>query len=347
MRRSLRLILVFIVPLALLAGAYAGTWFYLAGMVRTSIQNWAEARRVEGFTVGWDRYAISGFPLALTLAIEKPVFGRASAAPGYEAHADRLVAMAWPWALRRWHATTGPAQLRVEPGPARPMLTLDVLGLELALAPRADEGPQRRPGNSLTILADNLTATSGARLAAGHVEAQADLPDGPVATHREIWTDGTFELDRLVLPTGVPPLGETVDRLAGRFAVKGTIPPGPRRSALAAWSEDGGTLELERIELEWGKLKTVGSGTLALDKDLQPEGALTATIRGHNEVIDALVGSGSLKEGDAALAKLALGLLAKPASDGGQQINAPVSIQSGQIFVGPIRLARMPNFTWE
>src|SRR5207302_8320467 len=104
-RRTLRLTLFLALPLALLAGLYSAAWFYLAGTVRTGLQNWAEARRVEGFTIGWDRYAITGFPLALKVTVEKPVFGRASAAPGYEAHADALAAMAWPGALRRWPAT--------------------------------------------------------------------------------------------------------------------------------------------------------------------------------------------------------------------------------------------------
>ena len=44
---------------------------------------------------------------------------------------------------------------------------------------------------------------------------------------------------------------------------------------------------------------------------------------------------------------LALDMLAKPGPDGTQQITAPLSLQRGQAFIGPVRLARLPNFTWE
>jgi len=80
---------------------------------------------------------------------------------------------------------------------------------------------------------------------------------------------------------------------------------------------------------------------------LQPVGALTATIGGYGEIVDSLVAAGNLNAGDAAMVKVALGLLAKPAPNGGYQLDAPVTLQNGQVYLGPVRLARMPNFVWE
>jgi hypothetical protein len=85
-------------------------------------------------------------------------------------------------------------------------------------------------------------------------------------------------------------------------------------------------------------------GTLALDGDLQPEGALTATINGYGEVIDALTQSSQMREGDAPLAKIALGLLAKPGPDGISRVTAPLTLQNGQTFLGPAPLGAAAAF---
>ena len=353
MLRKFRLKLL--IPLAILALAalYAGIWYHLAGEVRVALQNWAEARRAEGFTVGWDRYEIAGFPLALRITIEKPVFGKTSAAPGYEARAPLLVAEARPWAFRDWHvmAPHG-AHLAVEPALARPAAALDAATIDVTTSPHESDpaphdGAPQVPGTLARIVADGITIDADARVAIAHAAIQAVLPSRPAQSHLETWISATLQIERLTLPSAVPPLGDTIERIAAALAVKGAIPAGPRRDALAAWRADGGTLEVEKLDLGWGDLSVAANGTLALDEALQPEGALTATIRGYGAIIDALVASGAMKAGNAALANLTLGLLAKPGPDGVSQINAPVTIQGGRLFIGPARVYRLPTFTWE
>ena len=353
MSRKFRLKLIILLSIVVLSAVYTGVWYHLAGVVRIAVQNWAEARRAEGFTVGWDSYEISGFPAALRITIEKPIFGKASAAPGYEARAPLLVGEARPWAFRDWHvmAPRG-AHLTVEPAQERPAATIDAAAVDVTTAPQErTSAPQteasQAPGLLATVTADGIAVDSGTHLAIAHATAQAVLPSRPAASHLETWISATFEADRVTLPAAVPPLGDTIDRVAAALAIKGTIPQGPRREALAAWRTDGGTLEITRLDLGWGKLGVTANGTLALDEALQPEGALTATIRGYGAIIDALVAGGTMKAGDAALAKLALGLLAKPGPDGSSEIHAPVTMQGGRLFIGPARLGRLPNFTWE
>jgi hypothetical protein len=345
MRRS-RLVLV-ILLLALLAGGYAGAWFYVAGQVRGALQDWAEARRVEGYTVGWDRYAISGFPGRVHVVIEKPVYGKAAATPGYEARAPVLVGEAWPWAPQRWHVTVPQgARLAVEPAASRSAMTAQLEAADIRVEPREADATAPR-GIAVAVVADRVGIDADVHVAIGHVEAETVLPSHAVAGHLETWLAGRVRLVELHLPVPVPPLGDIVDEIALRLRVKGTIPGGPRREALAAWRQDGGTVEIDDLTVAWARLHAAATGTLALDEALQPEGALTATISGYAEIIDALVLEGTMKTGDAALAKLALGLLAKPGAGGASEITAPVTAQSGRLFIGPARIARLPNFTWE
>src|SRR5260221_7765391 len=118
MRRKL-LILVALAAVAASAGVFY--WYSVAELVRGGILDWSAARRAEGFTVGWDRYAVSGFPFAVRVTIEQPVFGQAGIEPGYTAQAPLLVGEARPWALDRWSVTAvGGGRLAGQPGPARP-----------------------------------------------------------------------------------------------------------------------------------------------------------------------------------------------------------------------------------
>ena len=129
--------------------------------------------------------------------------------------------------------------------------------------------------------------------------------------------------------------------------MRGSVPPGALRDALARWRDERGTLEVERFRLAWGRLLATASGTLELDPALQPTGTLTATLDGYAEVLDTLVADGTMRAGDAALAKVALGLLAKPGADGRMQIQTSVRIERSDVFLGPARVAHLPRFTWE
>lgn len=344
MRRKL----LILAALVIVAAGYVFYWYSVAELVRRGILDWSAARRDEGFTIGWDRYEVTGFPLALRVTIEKPVFGQRGVEPGYMARSPRLVAEARPWALGRWQVDAAQgATLAIEPGPARPAITVAAASLAATVEPRQDGAAAGNPGTGVAVTADGIAVTGQADLAIAHVSAQSVIPAHEVASHLQTWLSASFDLKGMTLPQAVPPLGDTVDHLAATIAVKGSIPGGPHRQALAAWRDDGGTLEIGALDLGWGDLVLGAKGTLALDAALQPVGAMTALVRGYNEIVDALVAGGNLRAGDGAMAKLALGLLAKEGPDGQYEISAPLTLQNGSVYIGPAKIARMPVFTWE
>jgi hypothetical protein len=344
MRRKL----LILAALAVAAGGYSFYWYSVAELVRGGILDWSAARREEGFTVGWDRYEVSGFPLALRVTIEKPVFGQRGVEPGYMARGPLLIAEARPWALSQWHVSAAQgATLAVEPGPERPAITVAAAALAGTIAPRQGDAAASTPGTDVAVNADGITVAGQADLAIAHASAQAMIPAHAVASHLDTSFSSSLDLRGMTLPEAVPSLGDTIDHITATVAVKGSIPEGPHRQALAAWRDDGGTLEIGALDLGWGNLVLGAKGTLALDAALQPVGAMTALVRGYNEIIDALVSGGNLRAGDGAMAKLALGLLAKEGPDGEYEISAPLTLQNGYVYIGPAKVARMPVFTWE
>ncbi|MGC2413068.1 MAG: DUF2125 domain-containing protein, partial [Stellaceae bacterium] len=105
--------------------------------------------------------------------------------------------------------------------------------------------------------------------------------------------------------------------------------------------------ELDHLALRWGTLGVTGSGTLALDHDLQPIGAFSGAVEGYDALMSALVAAGRMRAGDARLARLALGMLAKPGPDGRPEIATSFTIQNGEMYLGPVKLGKVPRIDWK
>ena len=156
------------------------------------------------------------------------------------------------------------------------------------------------------------------------------------------------EIFGINLPEGHdPPLGRTIGRLALSGTVLGTIPPGPPSRTLSQWQSDGGTIEINRLDLGWGPLTIRTNGTMALDSDLQPVAALTGSIAGYGETLDVLARARLIKPNVAQIGKFVLGTLARPSRTGRRpEIEVPVTLQKRWLFVGPLKLLQMPTIRW-
>ena len=133
--------------------------------------------------------------------------------------------------------------------------------------------------------------------------------------------------DRLALP-----LGNRIAEATLEARLMGALPPGPVAQSLAAWRDGGGTVEVTRLRIVHGPLSLQGTGTMALDAELQPIGAFTVKIRGFVKTIGLLRQRGIMRSRDAITAQLVLGVLAKPAEDGGPPtLNLPLdpAVQEG------------------
>ena len=179
---------------------------------------------------------------------------------------------------------------------------------------------------------------------AAGLELTLTQPPEPPADHKETGLGATLTATDVQLP-GAPPagLGSVVHRLSVALRVQGR-PPQIRPEDLAAWSRDGGTVEVDRAALDWGPLKLAVNGTLALDKDLQPMGAMTAEVRGAAQALTAL--QDQLKPNEMNIARSVVGMLARPDEDGQPVIKAPLTIQYRGLFVGPLKVAAVPVIQW-
>ena len=109
--------------------------------------------------------------------------------------------------------------------------------------------------------------------------------------------------------------------------------------ALDGWRDEGGVVEVHRLQMLWGNLEVQLDGTFAIDEVYRPIGAASATIKGYLSLLAALRMEGIVSEPAAFAAGVALDLLAEPAADdGGDLLRVPITLQNGHLHVGPIPL---------
>jgi hypothetical protein len=320
--------------IALLLAGYGGYWAITAQRLQAGLEPWAEARRAEGYGVRWQEATVTGFPLAFRIEVSDASF-TGMRPEHYRATAPRLFLETRPWDLRHWHATAPDGAI---------FDTEQITGA--AKSAEGDIATRTAEGTLVALHAQDIAGhQAAAALRIGDARLRLTLPPKAPADHRDTALAARLDLEDVTLPAKVPAVGDKIALLSFDALLKGRIPAGKLPEALAAWRDDGGTVELQQGALQWGALAVTATGTMALDEALQPEGALNATIRGQEQLVDAAVAAGRMRKGNAFLAKLALAALAHPAPDGHPEITVPMSVQDERLSIGPAKIA-VPHIEW-
>jgi hypothetical protein len=330
-----------------LAGAYCAYWFITAQILERIVTTWADAQRAHGFKIDIGDPQVRGFPVAFRMRFDAPVIQAPPQAGGWRWQGAPLAAEA---------QLTNPWHIRFA-APGHHVLTAPVAGITqtwTADAGAADgyfnlirSGGLEEAGLSLGGVALQLPAVGGVKLQQASVVLDPRL--GPAGRPGESDVAVKLTVDGLVLPQSrMPMLGNRLDRLDLDALLRGLVPPGPPSEALKAWRDAGGTLEVHRAEAQWGALELAGDGTFALDKEMQPMGAMSAAIKGLDQAIEGLASANVISGQEARMAEIASSALAKPAADGsGKEVRMPLRIQERTVFLGPLKLMRLPPVQWE
>jgi hypothetical protein len=158
----------------------------------------------------------------------------------------------------------------------------------------------------------------------------------------------TVAAGNIALPAQfLPALGSKIDSLSFTGTLRGAISPGrDLRTALAQWRDDGGVLDIKDFHLAWRDVDATGNGTLTLDPSMRPLGAFTMSLAGYDTILDALVASGQLRRQDAGYMKIALDVLARSGDPAHHRLRAPVTVQDGAVYIGPLKIASIPPIPW-
>jgi hypothetical protein len=202
-------------------------------------------------------------------------------------------------------------------------------------------------GWKLWLRLQDTTVEAGDRVGISSADGWVIIPPKPPRSRVDPALGLALNLRQVRLPVAIGPLGDTIEQLDFDVTVKGGFPTGKLAQAAAAWRDRGGIIELDNLDLRWGGLGAVATGTVALDQELQPIGGFSGAIQGYDKVLTALVQNGHMRATDAGLARIALTMLAKAGPDGKPEIKTALTIQNGQMLLGPAKLGKAPRITWE
>jgi hypothetical protein len=329
--------------ICLLAIAYSVYWFVLARIVEGDIANWTTQQRALGYMVVFGEPSVGGFPLAVSARMAAPDI---TAPDGlWRWQGPDLELQVRPWRpLDLVFRAPGHHRLNIA-GTAPRQIALDAGALEFDLG-FARSG---QPNEFEISLADATIVDSRigqAKFAA--VGLEGDLPWPAQSDPNLSSLDLTGDASGIDLPQNLRfPLGQRIDKIHFFSQLMGVVSPGPPRETLQAWRDAGGVVQLRQSELSWGPLWLSGNGTFAFDQAMQPLAAGTLSVAGLGETLDALVAAGVLEPGPAKFAHVMFAALAQPPAGGGRpQVNLPLTVQEGLVYMGPIKLARLPPLDW-
>lgn len=341
-RKPKRLITLAVAIVAAALVGYTAYWFVLAGEARESIARWAENWRAEGYAVSHAEPELVGFPLSLRARLAAPSVGRGVGAQAWRWRGENVTVSLRPWDLNRIGVRLdGDHEITVGETGAR-SYELAAASASAAVSLSARDGVERIDATlaALEVREDGWTAP----LRIGRLRLEAfgyRRTGGGVRA-----TDVTLVVEDAALPAAPQgPLGKTIARVRADITLVGAFPQRPREAAMAAWRDAGGTVELRSLVVRWGPLDLTADGTLALDSELRPIGALSASIAGVDEAVASLLAEGSIGAAEAAAMRVAFNLFARITSSSGDRVNVPITAQDGRIFVGPVAVARIGPLT--
>ncbi|MBI3446630.1 MAG: DUF2125 domain-containing protein [Magnetospirillum sp.] len=331
--RSLLVILagLILVP----AAGYAFYWFHAAGELRKGVDAFAAARRAEGWRVEFAQGRLFGFPGRIGLDLGETRLtspagfswrsnGLSIVVPGLDPLNPRLelgtqhdLAMGESW---RGIVTAASTTL---------LLRVDGDGDLHSFAFDAVSPVLEQPG-AAPVLASTLSVT--------YDWLNPAAPGHETASVR--FSLGLRDVDVAAL-AGLP-LGRRFETVQLEGRIMGSIPEIAPLAALAAWSRDGGIVELDRFTVDWPPLALEGDGTLAFDHALQPQIATVARIRGWKEFMARLAQAGLIEPGMASAADFLLAILSRPDEQGRPTLTLALTLQDGYLYAGQARLMQVP-----
>jgi hypothetical protein len=330
-----------ILLLLALAGAYTAFWWIAVGRIADGLAAWrsAPSGKIEA---SWQTIRVAGFPFAFRVEFTDAAFRDRAWTPAPEIRLGALSATARPWNFRRWRfEAPGGFDADLAATGERPAMTL---------AAKSAEGTVAVAGQGafwVWIGGHGIRAEGAGQVPIQSADAWIVVPPKPASPEADPKFGLALALHRVGVPEAPANFGHTIDTVALGLTLKGALPPGPLPQALSRWRDEGGTVEVDDLHLDWSGVGISASGTLALDRKLQPVAAFSGGIEGFGTILDALVAADRMTPEQASLVQIALTSLARPGPTGKPRITAPFTIQNGKMYLGPARLGSLPRFTWE
>ena len=172
-----------------------------------------------------------------------------------------------------------------------------------------------------------------------HFLALIRLPNRERSHHYSI----SFKINDILMINESVIWPKDLDEITGSIELRGN--PGTfALEDLIAWRDNGGTIDIERIQFERAVSKLIVKGTLALDSDLKPIGAGTIDFAGLATFLNEQQQAGRITKSEARFLNLTILVLSKTTKQQEKSlIRIPITAQNGKLKIGSFSLFDLPG----
>lgn len=332
--RRTRAVVSVLLSTILVVGVWSLLWYSTLIWVQNQIRNWVADQAAHGVVAQYDRLEISGYPMRVIVRLFKPHYNGTLFGESVDWRGNALVISSRLWM---------PWRLRVE-APGRFDFKLNAPKMEFAGQVKSlgiTFAPGRKWLDNMALNVQKLNLSGSASVVVKDLSLRSERENQALilALAGRGWT----------LPLrGGWGLGDKIDSFDARLRVTGPLGSrGTLAARLAHWRDADGAINIERFKVRAGPFALSATGSLSLDQNFQPQGAFTAKMKGLFSVLEILRTKGLIQGPNAVLATMALSAFSTRAKDGGaSSITLPVTVQNGNLSLGPVLVAKIPMINW-
>lgn len=337
--------------LAVLVALYTVYWFSVAGEIRKRVEHFS-ATGQEGLITGWESFALRGYPYRFEAAFTRPTASAPDAPEAWAWEGDRASIALLPYNLRHVVLTLGDENRLTY----RDLRTKSQATNELRTRTESARGSyvdlKDMPFGRLAIDIEGVDALhrlgetgETEKLTAKRLQLHARPALNEIEQPVPASYDMAMQAEQVTVDRAqaFPVLGNELELLLAQTRLR-NLPATRHLSAvemLRAWQAAGGTLAISDLIVKWGPLDLTASGEISLDAQNRLEGRLDARLSDFENLIEAMVREGVVKEDEARIALAGLVLVSQFQGRRSNEVQLPIIFRDGRLFLGPLAIARL------
>lgn len=325
--------------------AYSGFWYYLAHNVEGRVQTIVNDLARSGLEFEYQELDVSGFPYRLVLDFKGVQAGYQDGPLRLDWSGPSLQAVLQPWQpghavlfaadslISISYRTDQTSAATIEPGLLSLSLSsTDREGDRYSLVLEDSRIQQLSPGAG-----ESFTKRVEIHFRSRRLKAAGATVSGLV---EPILADLSASVSGLDIGAHGGNGATTIDHFTIEMQPRGRFFPRLTPYSLAAWRDAGSTVDIGKIDLLWGTVTVDGDGSLTLDDDLQPLGAISLRTSDPEGLLDNMSKAGWIEARDRQDAAEIIDLF-RTLGAPGSPVALAISLQGGSIAMGPVVLAEI------
>ena len=332
-RRTLLLVMIAIL---VVLGAYSGYWVYVRGVIAGEVDNWIAEQEAAGYEMEDQGVSVTGYPYRFAITVDAPQVRAPQAEGGWFVRWGRLRATASPFNFNHWiFEFEGPLFAEQGADAQRQAVRLDAERARISLVAGSD-GRTRRVGLDFEQVAlESLAGDDPGLRSIARLLFTGEVLDSD-EMHLRLEATGVAATSEAIGRRIVQEFGDTAETMRIDMRVTEWTSLAARADAIA-WRDAGGELSVGAAQLDWGPARLSGHGDFTLDAMARPDGRLSLRIADPDALAEALVSAGVVSEENAPALRTAA-LLAPRGPEG---VALPLRLREGAIWLGPARLGSL------